>query len=97
MLWAILRAWKYAKIFIFFAVVIEAMLSSTQKCVSGKVFVQLLPYRFNLIGIESKHDLMSSKFGSYGEMNNSWSGDDVKGFAKIYSNQMMIWKKVNDQ
>lgn len=76
---------------------IEAMLSSTQKCVSGKVFVQLLPYRFNLIGIESKHDLMSSKFGSYGEMNNSWSGDDVKGFAKIYSNQMMIWKKVNDQ
>lgn len=76
---------------------IEAMLSSTQKYVSGKVFVQLLPYRFNLIGIESKHDLMSSKFGSYGEMNNSWSGDDVKGFAKIYSNQMMIWKKVNEQ
>jgi len=25
---------------------------------------------------------MSSKFGSYGEMNKGWTGDDVKGFAK---------------
>jgi argininosuccinate synthase len=75
---------------------IEAMLRSTQSCVSGKVYVQLLPYRFNLVGIDSPHDLMSSKFGSYGEMNNSWTGEDVKGFAKIYSNQMMIWKKVNE-
>ena len=75
---------------------IEAMLSSTQKYVSGKVFVQLLPYRFNLIGIESKHDLMSSKFGSYGEMNNAWTGEDVKGFAKIFSNQMMIWNKIKE-
>lgn len=76
---------------------IEAMLTSTQGSVSGKVYVELLPYRFNLIGIESEYDLMSSKFGSYGEMNNSWSGDDVKGFSKIYSNQMMIWKKVNNK
>jgi argininosuccinate synthase len=27
-------------------------------------------------------------------MNTAWTGDDVKGFAKIFSNQMMIWKKV---
>lgn len=76
---------------------IEAMLTSTQGSVTGKVFVELLPYRFNLVGIESAFDLMSSKFGSYGEMNNSWSGEDVKGFSKIYSNQMMIWKKVNEK
>lgn len=76
---------------------IEAMFTSTQGSVTGKVFIELLPYRFNLIGIESEFDLMSSKFGSYGEMNNSWSGDDVKGFSKIYSNQMMIWKKVNEK
>ncbi|HEY0177061.1 MAG TPA: argininosuccinate synthase, partial [Pedobacter sp.] len=61
----------------------------------GKVFVELLPYRFQIIGIESKHDLMSNKFGSYGEMNNSWSGEDVKGFSKIFGNQVMIWHKVN--
>ena len=75
---------------------LEAFLSNTQQQVSGKVFIKLQPYRFDLIGIESPYDLMSSKFGSYGEMNNAWSGDDVKGFAKIFSNQMMIWKKVKE-
>ncbi|RZK49058.1 MAG: argininosuccinate synthase [Pedobacter sp.] len=75
----------------------EAFLLDTQKTVSGKVFVELLPYRFNIIGIESKHDLMSNKFGSYGEMNNSWSGEDVKGFSKIFGNQVVIWHKVNSE
>ena len=75
---------------------LEAFLSNTQQQVSGKVFIKLEPYRFDLIGVESPYDLMSSKFGSYGEMNNAWSGDDVKGFAKIFSNQMMIWKKVKE-
>jgi len=76
---------------------LEAFLTSTQENVTGKVFVKLQPYRFDLIGIESPYDLMSSKFGSYGEMNNAWTGDDVKGFAKIFSNQMMIWKKVSEE
>jgi argininosuccinate synthase len=76
---------------------IEAFLSSTQETVSGKVFVKLHPYRFQIIGIESEHDLMSNKFGSYGEMNNSWSGEDVKGFSKIFGNQTMIWHRVNDK
>lgn len=76
---------------------IEAFLNSTQSTVSGKVFVELLPYRFQVIGIESAHDLMSNKFGSYGEMNNAWSGEDVKGFSKIFGNQVMIWHKVNGE
>jgi argininosuccinate synthase len=76
---------------------IEAFLTDTQKTVSGKVFVQLNPYRFQVIGIESKHDLMSSKFGSYGEMNNAWTGEDVKGFSKIFGNQVMIFHKVNSE
>ncbi len=75
---------------------LEAFLSNTQAHVSGKVFIRLKPYHFELIGIESPYDLMSSKFGSYGEMNNAWTGDDVKGFAKIFSNQIMIWKKVKE-
>ena len=73
----------------------EAFLADTQKMVSGKVFVRLNEYRFQIIGIESEHDLMSNKFGSYGEMNNSWSGEDVKGFSKIFGNQTMIYHKVN--
>ena len=74
---------------------IEAFLTDSQETVSGKVFVELHPYRFQVIGIESEHDLMSNKFGSYGEMNNTWSGEDVKGFSKIFGNQVMIWHKVN--
>lgn len=74
---------------------IEKFLEDTQATVSGKVFVTLQPYRFTVTGIESAHDLMSSKFGSYGEMNKGWSGDDVKGFAKIFGNQTAIYHKVN--
>lgn len=74
---------------------IEAFLTDTQQNVSGKVFVQLYPYRFQVLGIESEHDLMSNKFGSYGEMNNTWSGEDVKGFSKIFGNQVVIYHKVN--
>ena len=74
---------------------IEAFLTSTQQFVSGKVFVTLLPYRFELTGIESNHDLMSAKFGSYGEMNKTWTGEDVKGFTKIFGNQTSIYHQVN--
>ncbi len=76
---------------------IEAFLTDTQQTVTGKVFVKLHPYRFEIVGIESAHDLMSNKFGSYGEMNNSWSGEDVKGFSKIFGNQTMIWHRVNEK
>lgn len=75
---------------------IEQFLSNTQQYVSGKVFVTLMPYRFILNGIDSKHDLMSSKFGSYGEMNKSWTGEDVKGFTKIFGNQTSIFHQVNE-
>jgi len=74
---------------------IEAFLSSSQEFVNGKVIVELHPHRFQVIGIESENDLMSNKFGSYGEMNKSWTGEDVKGFSKIFGNQVMIWHKIN--
>lgn len=75
---------------------IEAFLGQTQETVNGKVFVTLLPYRFILNGIESDNDLMSAKFGSYGEMNNTWSGEDVKGFSKIFGNNVAIFHQVNN-
>ena len=73
----------------------EAFFTDTQKTVNGKVFVKLMPYRFLILGIESVNDLMSSRFGSYGEMNEGYTGDDVKGFSKIFGNQVSIWHKVN--
>jgi len=73
---------------------IEAFLQSSQQNVTGKVFVLLQPYRFQVIGIESKYDLMSSKFGKYGEMNNGWTGEDVRGFSKIFGNQTSMFYQV---
>lgn len=73
---------------------IESYLSSTQQHVTGEVQVELHPYRFQVLGIESAYDLMSSKFGKYGEENLGWSGDDVKGFTKIFGNQTAIFHQV---
>lgn len=76
---------------------IEAFLEHSQETVTGAVFVTLYPYRFQVNGIRSTHDLMNSRFGKYGEMNTGWTGEDVRGFSKIFGNQTMIWHRVNDQ
>lgn len=73
---------------------IEAYLTNSQQNVTGDVFVQLMPYRFQVIGIESAYDLMSAKFGKYGEMNTGFTGEDVRGFSKIFGNQTSIFHKV---
>jgi argininosuccinate synthase len=75
---------------------IEAYLENSQRNVNGDVYVQLFPYRFQVTGIESTHDLMNSKFGKYGEMNTGFIGEDVRGFSKIFGNQTRIWTAVNE-
>lgn len=75
---------------------IEAFLENSQQQVTGKVFIQLMPYRFQVAGIESPFDLMNSRFGKYGEMNTGFTGDDVRGFSKIFGNQVAIWNAVNE-
>ncbi len=75
----------------------EAFLTSSQQHVSGEVSVTLLPYRFQINGIESTYDLMSSKFGKYGEMNLGWTGEDVKGFTRIFGNQVAIYHQVKGE
>ncbi|PUZ29561.1 argininosuccinate synthase [Chitinophaga parva] len=75
---------------------IEAFLEHAQQHVSGEVYVTLQPYRFQVTGIQSPYDLMSSKFGKYGEMNSGWSGEDVRGFSKIFGNQTMIWHQISE-
>jgi argininosuccinate synthase len=75
---------------------IEAFFSNAQEQVSGDVFAELMPYRFVINGIESPYDLMSSRFGKYGEMNTGWTGEDVRGFSKIFGNQTMIYHAIKD-
>jgi argininosuccinate synthase len=76
---------------------VEKFLEDTQQHVTGEVIVKLEPYRFTLQGIKSTYDLMSSEFGSYGEMNRGYTGEDVKGFSKMLSNQVMIYTKVKEK
>ena len=73
---------------------LEAFLESSQKNVSGEVYVSLYPYRFTLDGITSEFDLMNSGFGKYGEENKAWTADDAKGFIKILSNSGKIYQYV---
>jgi len=73
---------------------IEAFLENSQQHVTGDAFVYLHPYRFQIIGIASPYDLMNSKFGKYGEMNTGFTGEDVRGFSKIFGNQTSIYQLV---
>ena len=75
---------------------IEAYLTNSQEQVTGDVFIQLNPYRFQIIGIESANVLMSAKFGKYGVMNTGWTGADVRGFTKIFGNQTSIYHHVKE-
>ncbi|WP_291067786.1 MULTISPECIES: argininosuccinate synthase [unclassified Empedobacter] len=69
---------------------IEAFLESSQNHVTGKVKVQLNPYHFSMIGIESPYDMMQSKVATYGEENEAWDSRDARGFIKIFGNQLKI-------
>ncbi|MCG7502992.1 argininosuccinate synthase [Tenacibaculum sp. Mcav3-52] len=73
----------------------EAFLENSQSKVTGDVFVTLKPYHFTLDGIDSPHDLMNAKFGSYGELNKGWTAEDAKGFIKLLGNQNKIYQQVN--
>jgi argininosuccinate synthase len=76
---------------------IEKFMDDSQKYVSGTVTVKLQPYRFEVLGITSEHDLMNARFARYGEENTAFTGDDVIGFTKIISNQMKIYGAVNNE
>jgi len=76
---------------------IEAFLTHSQGTVSGKVKVLLAPHHFTPCGVDSPHDLMSAKFGTYGEANRAWTGEDVRGFTTILANAGKIYYSVNSE
>ncbi len=76
---------------------IEKFLESSQRYVSGEVTIRLSPYRFEVLGIASEHDLMNAKFAKYGEEISSFTGQDVVGFTRILGNQMKIFFSTNPE
>lgn len=75
---------------------IETFLTDTQQFVTGEVEVELRPYHFAVLGCSSEYDLMSSRFGEYGESNKSFSGQDVVGFTKVTANPLKIYYTIHD-
>ena len=75
---------------------IETFLTDTQQFVTGEVEVELRPYHFATLGCSSDYDLMSSRFGEYGESNKSFSGQDVVGFTKVLANPLKIYYTIHD-
>ena len=69
----------------------EAFMESIQKSVCGSVEVLLRPYNFFVLGCKSQYDMMSSKFGEYGEINKSYTAADVVGFTKVLANPLKIY------
>ncbi len=76
---------------------IEKFLENSQKSVTGTVDILLRPFSFMLLGCESQHDLMSSKFGEYGELNKSMTGRDIIGFTKVLANPLKIYYALNEK
>ena len=70
---------------------IEAMLESSQRNVSGTAILQLQPYTFSTVGVDSVNDIVKNPFGEYGEMQKGWTSDDAKGFIKVSSTALRTY------
>ena len=70
---------------------IEAMLTSSQRNVTGEVTLQLHPLCFETVGVDSPNDLVKNKLGEYGETAKAWSSEDAKGFIKVTSTALRAY------
>ncbi len=70
---------------------IEAMLESSQRNVTGTVTLELRPWSFSTIGVDSPCDLVKSKLGEYGETQKGWTAQDAKGFIKVLSTPLRVY------
>jgi len=69
----------------------EAMLTSSQRNVNGTAILELRPYGFQTVGVDSADDLTKSKLGEYGEMQHGWTSEDAKGFIKVLSTPLRVY------
>ena len=70
---------------------IEAMLESSQRNVNGTVTLELRPWSFSTVGVDSPDDLVKSKLGEYGETQKGWTAEDAKGFIKVLSTPLRVY------
>ena len=75
----------------------EAMLSSSQRQVTGTVNVKLYAKCFELVGVESPCDLVHNDFGEYGEGAKGWTADEAKGFISLLSTPLKVYYSVHPE
>jgi len=64
---------------------IEALLTSSQKRVTGSVKFTLRPGQLFIDGVTSPHSLLAATRGVYGESAGEWTASDAVGYARILS------------
>ncbi len=69
----------------------EAMLESSQTNVNGTVTLELKPYTFSTVGVDSPDDLLKSRLGEYGESQKGWNAEEAKGFIKLLSTPLRMY------
>ena len=75
----------------------EAMLTSSQRNVTGTAILELRPYGFQTVGVDSENDLTKSKLGEYGEMQHGWTSDEAKGFIKVSSTPLRVYYGIHPE
>ena len=73
----------------------EAMLTSSQRNVNGTVTLELRPYSFQTLGVDTPDDLVHNKLGEYGETAKAWTSEDAKGFIKVMSTPLRAYYSVH--
>jgi argininosuccinate synthase len=63
---------------------VEAFLASTQQHVTGTVHVHMTRGRLEVAGVDTDRSLMGRLGAVYGEGSGGWTGEEARGFAKIY-------------
>jgi argininosuccinate synthase len=76
---------------------IEALFTSSQARVTGKVRVQLRPGSMFVLGLTSPHSLMAASRGKYGEAAGEWTAADALGFSKIMALPGMFHTRAGGQ
>ena len=73
---------------------IEALITSSQRRVTGETRVRLAPGRFHVVGTRSPYSLMDPSVATYGEENFLWTGAEARAFARVSAIPSMLAARV---
>jgi argininosuccinate synthase len=69
---------------------IEALITSSQRRVSGETRIRLAAGHFHVVGARSPHSMMDRSVATYGEENRLWTGEEARAFARVAAVPSML-------